>query len=109
METDFLASTNHFLYIFSEIPAGERFFSVQWKLIFEQILYSSYWRKRFLPNEDRYFTSKFFSASENRHCFEWKPVFKDRTYSCWWKLIFWLVEKFSSIVSYIFQGGFHPS
>ena len=27
VEMDFLASTNHFLYIFAEIPAGETFFS----------------------------------------------------------------------------------
>ena len=28
VETDFLAGTNHFLYIFSETPAGERFILV---------------------------------------------------------------------------------
>ena len=82
VETDFLASTNHFLYIFSETLTGESFFSVQWKLIFEQILHSGYWRRIFLSNGDRYFTWKFSSTSENSHCYELKPVFKNKTYSC---------------------------
>ena len=106
MATDFLASTNHFLYIFSETPAGESFFSVYWKLIFERILHSGYWRRIFLSNGDRYFTWKFSSTSENRHYYESKPIFKNKIYSCRWKLIFWLVETvlfiflFHSIIFY---------
>ena len=82
VETDFLASTNRFLYIFSETPTGESFFSVQWKLVFERILHSGYWRRIFLSNGDRYFTWKFSSTSENCHCYESKPIFKSKTYSC---------------------------
>ena len=40
VETDFLASTNHFLYIFAETPAGESFFICLVQTFIEQILHS---------------------------------------------------------------------
>ena len=76
METDFLASTNHFLYFFQRLLPGKAFFFLSSGNVFLNV----------------FFTWNSLSTSGNRHCYEWKSIFKDRTYSCWWKLIFWLVE-----------------
>ena len=79
-------------YTFFQRLQPEKAFFVQWKLIFERILHSGYWRSIFLSNRDRYFTCKFFSTSGNHHCFAWKPIFKYGTCPCWQKLNFRLVE-----------------
>ena len=79
-------------YIWFQRLLQEKAFFIQWKLDFERILHSGYWRRIFLSNGGRNFTWKFFSTSGNHHFHEWKSIFKDRTYSCRWKLIFWVVE-----------------
>ena len=48
--TGFLASGNYFPLYFSEIPASDSLFSVQWKQCFKKILHSSQW-KRILEKE----------------------------------------------------------
>ena len=96
VETDFLASKNHFYVFFQRLQSENVFFFVLLKLIFERILHSGYWKRIFLCNGEkplhRYFTWKLFSTSGKRHYYEWKPIFKDRICSCRWKLILWLIE-----------------
>ena len=74
MKTDFLASTNHFLYFFRNSCRGKLLFlssgTYSWKNPSFRL-----WRRIFLPNGDRYFTWKFFCNSENRD--DWKSVVKD--------------------------------
>ena len=60
METDFLASANHFFIYFPDIPASERFFSVYRERIFEQIFQSGSWKRIFSPVETVYFIWDFF-------------------------------------------------
>ena len=73
VETDSLASTNHFLYIFSEPPARQSFFLPSGNESFIPAIGEGYFRlMKTLLHLKGFFTSR------NRHCCEWKPVFKDR-------------------------------
>ena len=107
METDFLASANHFFIYFPDIPASERFFSVYRKRIFEQIFQSGSWKRIFSPVETVYFIWDFFYG--NLHWHKRKTIFKDRTYSCEWEMILWLVEShFLSLTQIFLKGSFIP-
>ena len=94
VETDFLASKNHFLCIFWETPVGECFFFLSsWNLFMNESFIPAIGKGFFsVMEKNRYFTWKLFSTSGKRHYYEWKPIFKDRICSCRWKLILWLIE-----------------
>ena len=91
VKTDFLASRNHKLFF----RLLEKYFLTNPSF---QLL-----EKDFFFVETFYFTSQFFPTRRNRHLYEWKLFLTDRPYSCQWKLIFQLVETFSSIALGIFQ------
>ena len=89
---DFLASTNHFLHIFSKTPAGESFFQFIGNLFWNESFIRAIGEGYFCLMETATLLESFFSSSGNRHCYEWKQILKGKIYSSWWKLIFWLVE-----------------
>ena len=91
VKTDFLASRNHKLFF----RLLEKYFLTNPSF---QLL-----EKDFFFVETFYFNSQFFPTRRNRHLYEWKLFLTDRPYSCQWKLIFQLVETFSSIALGIFQ------
>ena len=91
VKTDLLASRNHKLFF----RLLEKYFLTNPSF---QLL-----EKDFFFVETFYFTSQFFPTRRNRHLYEWKLFLTDRPYSCQWKLIFQLVETFSSIALGIFQ------
>ena len=92
VETDFLASKNHFLFIFSRLLLLKAFFH----LVETYFWTNSSFRilgKDFLSSGKRLlYLRVFFLIAEIVTDISGSQVFKNRTYSCWWKLIFWLVQ-----------------
>ena len=77
METDFLASTNDFLYIFfSGIPAGENFFFYLVETYFLMRFSFRLLEKDFSLMETVTLFESFFPTSGNRHCYEWRQMFR---------------------------------
>ena len=90
MKTNFLACTNHFLYVFRHYCRGKLFFLSSGNAFLNETFIPAI-GEGFFSSGAHYFIWKVFSTSENRR-HEWRSIFKYWTYSCWWKLIFWLVE-----------------
>ena len=91
MEKVFLASTNHFLYIFSRLLSLKAFFG---------LVETYFWgnpsfrllEKDFTSNENRPLFENFFLLAKTVTDMSGNQFFNDRTYSCWWKTIFWKLE-----------------
>ena len=94
VETDFLASKNHFYVFFQRLQSENVFFFLScWNLFLNESFIPAIGKGFFsVMEKNRYFTWKLFSTSGKRHYYEWKPIFKDRICSCRWKLILWLIE-----------------
>ena len=75
VETDFLASTNHFLSTFLK-PLPMKTFSPSSRNVFLKEFFIF-----FSIVETVYFSWELFWTSGNRHWYEWTSIFKDRTYS----------------------------
>ena len=108
MKTDFLASTNHFLYIISETAAGGSFFLSSGNVFLNESFIPAIGEGFFSLMESVTLLESFFSTSGNRHCYESKPTFKDKTYSSRWKLTFRLVETIFLHCLIYFQGALNP-
>ena len=80
---DFLASTNHFLHIFSKTSGGESFFQFIGNLFLNESFIPAIGEGYFCLMETVTLLESFFSSSENRHCYEWKQLLKDKIYSSW--------------------------
>ena len=108
VKTDFLASTNHFLYIISETAAGESFFLSSGNVFLNESFIPAIGEGFFSLMESVTLLESFFSTSGNRHCYESRPTFKDKTYSSRWKLTFRLVETIFLHCLIYFQGALNP-
>ena len=92
MKTDFLASTNHFLYIFlSRIRPLKAFFASSENESFLNESFIPVSEKDFPSSRNRPLYLSFFLLTETVTCMSGNQLFKDRTYFCRWKLIFWPV------------------
>ena len=108
VDTDFLASKKHFVYIFLETPAEKALFLSSGNLFLNESFIPAIGEGFFSLMESVTLLESFFSTSGNRHCYESRPTFKDKTYSSRWKLTFRLVETIFLHCLIYFQGALNP-
>ena len=74
---DFLASANHFLYIFfHRLPPKKAFFLSNGNVFLNESFIPAIGEEFFSQMETVTLLRSFFSTSGNRHCYEWKPILK---------------------------------
>ena len=108
VETDFLSNTNHFLYIFSETPAGKSFFSVSRKLSFERILHSGHWQGFFSLMEVFTLLESFFLLAKTISAINGNELLRTKLILAGGNWFFGQGKSFCFIVSYISERVFHP-